>query len=52
MKNKYRAAIMERRSSKRYSVTEGVYAAFKSNRQLVGPVEIYGGWSVFQISCR
>lgn len=39
MKNKYRQLIMERRSSKRYSVTEGVYAAFKSNRQLVGPVE-------------
>ncbi|WP_027358813.1 PilZ domain-containing protein [Desulforegula conservatrix] len=39
MKTKYRQLTMERRSTRRYPVKEGMYAAFKSGRLLVGTID-------------
>lgn len=39
MKTRYRQLTMERRSTRRYSVKDGVYAAFSSGRLLVGTID-------------
>ena len=39
MKTKHRQLTMERRSSRRYPVQEGIYVAFKSGRLLVGTID-------------
>jgi len=39
MKTKYRQLTMERRSTRRYSVKDGMYVAFKSGKLLVGTID-------------